>query len=183
MLSRNFLSAFKRATEERWSHRSINPTISGFQFQPGTLWNPGLSNDKVAEYETVLGVRFPHDFRAFLGAMNGTDLPTLNVYASRGEPPRTSVGVYSYPRDLGIAKQRVEDVRESRDEIAADLREQGFDLPPEADLVPIYLHRYVLCTSDLNRSVVLSIVVHSTDAIVYGNSLQEYLEREFLGDS
>jgi hypothetical protein len=183
LLSRNFLAEFKRATEEKWSQRSINPTISGFQFQPGTRWNLGLSKDKVTEYETVLGVRFPHDFRDFLGAMNGTDLPTLNVYASCGELPRTSVGVYCYPRDLRIVKQRIEDCRESRDEIATDLREQGFDLPNEADLVPIYLHRYVLCTSDLNRSVVLSIVVHSTDAIVYGNSLQEYLEREFLGDS
>jgi hypothetical protein len=115
--------------------------------------------------------------------MNGTDLPTLNVYASCGEQPRESVGVYSYPTDLGIVKLRMEDARESRDEITTDLREQGFDLPPEADLVPIYLHRYVVCTSDLNRSVVLSIVVHSADAIVYGNSLQEYLEREFLGES
>jgi hypothetical protein len=183
LLNRDFLASFKGATEERWSQRSINPTISGFQFQPGTRWHPGLSDDKIAEYETVLGVRFPHDFRAFLGAMNGTDLPTLNVYASCGEQPLKSVGVYSYPRDLGIVKLRSEDVREGRNEIAADLREQGFDLPPEANLVPIYLHRYVVCTSDLNRSVVLSIVVHSTDAIVYGNSLQEYLEREFLGES
>jgi hypothetical protein len=183
LLDHNFLASFKSATEERWSQRSINPTISGFQFQAGTRWYPGLCDDKIAEYETVLGVRFPHDFRVFLGAMNGTDLPTLNVYASCGEQPRESVGVYSYPTDLGIVKLRMEDARESRDEITADLREQGFDLPPEADLVPIYLHRYVVCTSDLNRSVVLSIVVHSTDAIVYGNSLQEYLEREFLGES
>jgi hypothetical protein len=183
LLSRNFLAEFRRATEERWSQRSINPTISGFQFQPGTRWNPGLSDDKIAEYETVLEVRFPNDFRAFLGAMNGTDLPTLNIYASCGEPPRKSVGVYSYPRDLGTVKLRIEDVRESRDEIATDLREQGFDLPPEAALVPIYLHRYVVCTSDLNLSVVLSVVVHSTDAIVYGNSLQEYLEREFLAEA
>ena len=183
MLSRNFLAEFKGATEERWSQRSINPTILGFQFQLGTRWNPGLSADKVDEYETVLGVQFPRDFRDFLGATNGTDLPTLNLYASCGEPPRTSVGVYSYPRDLNIVKQRIEDVRESRDEIATDLREQGFDLPAEADLVPIDGHRYVVCTSDLNSSVVLSILVHSTDAIVYANSLQEYLERDFLGDS
>ncbi len=122
LLDRNFLASFKSATEERWSQRSINPTISGFQFQAGTRWNPGLSDDKVAEYETVLGVRFPHDFRAFLGAMNGTDLPTLNVYASCGEPPRESVGGYCYPRDLGIVKQRIEDVRESRNEIATDFK-------------------------------------------------------------
>jgi hypothetical protein len=80
-------------------------------------------------------------------------------------------------------RQRIEDVRESRNEIAAELREQGFDLSAQSDLVPIFGHRYVVCTSNLNTSVVLSIVVHDVDAIVYGNTLQEYLEREFLGGS
>ena len=183
MLSHEFLAEFKRATEQKWSQQDINPAVYGFQFQRGTRWNPGLSDDKIAEYENVLGVRFPVDFRTFLRRMNGTDIPTLNVYGYGGEPHRTSVGIYSYPIDLEIVKQRIEDVRESRDEITTDLRDQGFDLSVEAGLVPIYAHRYVVCTSNLNHSVVLSIVVHSTDAIVYGESLQEYLEREFLGDS
>jgi hypothetical protein len=63
------------------------------------------------------------------------------------------------------------------------------------DLVPIYIHRYVMCTRDLESSFVLSIFTDlarqtpeggyepSEDAIVYGNSLKEYLEREFLMDS
>jgi len=183
LLSRDFLAEFRGATEERWREQSIDPTICGFQFQRGTRWNPGLSDERIAEYETALGVRFPHDFRAFLGTMNGTELPMLNVYASCGAPPRESVGVYSYPRDLGIVKLRIEDVRECRDEIAADLRKQGFELTSEAALVPIFVHRYLVCTSDLDLSVVLSIVVHSTDAIVYGHSLREYLQREFFSES
>jgi hypothetical protein len=180
LLDRNFLEAFKRATEQKWSRQSIDPTISGFQFQPGTRWNPGLSDDKIAEYEGALGVQFPYDFRAFLGHVNGTDLPTVNVFSSEGEPPRTSVGVYSYPRDLEIVKQRIEDVRDSRSEIVNDLREQGFEFPAEGGLVPIFGNRYVLCSSNRASCVVLSIVVHSTDAIVYGDSLERYLEREFL---
>ena len=182
MFDRNFLPEFKRATEERWAERPIDPSVYGFQFQPGTRWNIGLSREEIVEYEAVLAVSFPHDFRDFLGAMNGTDLPTLNVYGSSGEPPRTSTGVYSYPRDVKLVKQRIEDVRDSRSAIAADLWEQGFDLPAEAQLVPIYFHRYVVCTPDLNRSPVLSIADHSTDAIVYASSLREYLEREFLND-
>jgi hypothetical protein len=114
--------------------------------------------------------------------MNGTDLATLNVYGSCGEPPRESVGVYSYPRDIERAKTRIEDIRASRAEITADLAEQGFELPAEANLVPVYIHRYVVCTSILNSSVVLSVVVNAADAIVYGNSLREYLEKEFLRD-
>jgi hypothetical protein len=115
--------------------------------------------------------------------MNGTDIPALNVYACCGERHRTSAGVYSYPRDLEMVKQRMEEVRESRNKIATDLRGLGFDLTADSHLVPIYSHRYVVCTSNPGRSEVLSIVVNDVDAIVYGNSLREYLEREFLGDS
>jgi len=180
MLNRDFLLQFKKTTESSWSQQSINPAAYGFQFQLGTRWNPGLSTAEIEEYENAVGMHFPLDFRAFLHVMNGTDVPTLNVYGHCGEPHRTSVGFYSYPRDLKIVEQRIEDVRESRNEIAADLKEQGFDLSSHADLVPIFGHRYVVCTSNLNSSVVLSIVVHDVDAIVYGNSLEEYLEREFL---
>ena len=115
--------------------------------------------------------------------MNGTDLATLNVYGSCGEPQRESVGVYSYPRDIEAVKARIEHIRANRAEIAADLAGQGFELPAEAGLVPVYIHRYLVCTTDLNSSVVLSIVVNATDAIVYGNSLRGYLEKEFLRDS
>jgi hypothetical protein len=180
MLDLDFLTAFKRETEETWSTRSIDPAGYGFQFQRGTRWNPGLTDDMVAEYEHALGVGFPRDFRAFLGTVNGTDLPTLNVYGHCGEAFRQSVGVYAYPRDIEIVRLRIEDVLRNRAEISADLADQGFTLPVEARLVPLVGHRYVMCTSDPESSVVLSIVVDSVDAIVYANSLKEYLEVEFL---
>jgi hypothetical protein len=182
MITGDFLIEFKRTTEARWSEISFNPSVYGFQFQRGTCWNAGLPDEKIAEYESVLRVRFPNDFKAFLREMNGTDLATVNIYGSCGQPPRQSVGIYSYPRDIDIVKQRIEDIRVSRNEIAIDLAGQGFELLTEANLVPIYSHRYVVCTSNLDSSPVLSIVVKDTDAIVYGSSLREYLEKEFLCD-
>jgi hypothetical protein len=174
------LAEFRRATEAKWSNTLINPTIYGFQIQQGTRWNVGLSVKLIEEYESVLSSHFPNDLRSFLLEMNGTDLPELNVNAPAGSQ-RESAGVYSYPRDIEIVKTLVERTRTSKDEIISDLAWQGFDLTEEASLVPIYGHRYVVCTPDLNSSTVLSIVVHDTDAIVYGNSLMEYLETEFLG--
>jgi hypothetical protein len=182
MLSNDFLTQFKRATEKKWSEQSINPNLYGFQFQRGTRWNPGLSDEEIAQYEDVLRVRFPHDFNAFLREMNGTDISTLNIYGYRGEPPRQWVGVYSYPRDLGIVRRLIEDVTKHRAELITTMAEQGLDLPVEAGLVPIYGHRYLVCTSSPDSSVVLSID-GGDDAIVYGNSLKAYLEREFLPDS
>jgi hypothetical protein len=145
-------------------------------------WNPGLSDAAITEYERDMGVRFPHDFTAFLQAMNGTDLPTLNVYGYCGEPLRRSTGVYSYPRDIETVRWRVRELGEYRKEIAADLADQGFLLPADAGFVAIYGHRYLLCTSDPDSSVVLSIVVRSVDAIVYAKSLKEYLEKDFLSN-
>ncbi len=173
-----FLYSFKSQTEERWSKTKFNPKIYGFQFLRGTKWNPGLTDTQIAEYERVLGTRFPDDFRRFLRVMNGTDLPTVNIYGYSGEPHRTSIGVYSYPRDLEIVKSRLDDIRGIRNEIAQVLSEQSFVLEIETGLVPIYVHRYIVCTSDPTQSTVLSI--YGTDAIIYGETLREYLEKEFL---
>jgi|GEM_PF-5373704 len=61
------------------------------------------------------------------------------------------------------------------------MSDQGFSLSADAAFVPILAHRYVVCTSDLDSSGVLSIA-DAEDAIVYGSSLEEYLVREFLRD-
>ena len=76
---------------------------------------------------------FPRDFRSFLCAMNGTDLPTLNVYAHCGEP-RQGVGVYSYPRDLEVIRRLIDDVSKERTEITNTIAEKGFALHPTAAL-------------------------------------------------
>jgi hypothetical protein len=51
MLDGDFLTEFKRATGAKWSEKSIDPTLHGFQFQQGTCWNEGLSDEMVTEYE------------------------------------------------------------------------------------------------------------------------------------
>lgn len=179
MLRSDFLVEFKRVTEAQWRDRPINPHLYGFQFQQGTRWNPGLSEEKIAEYEKLLRMQFPYDFRTFLRAMNGTDLPTLNIYGYRPEPPHTAAGVYSYPRDIELVKWLAEGVLEDRDVLTATLAAEEFDLTTAVGLLPVYEHRYLVCTPDLESSVVLS--VHSDqDAIVYGASLQQYLQREFV---
>jgi hypothetical protein len=78
-------------------------------------------------------------------------------------------------------KQLIEIVQENRDEIALDLASQGFHLPAQASLVPICGHRYVVCTRKLNTSAVVSVVVNDVDAVVYANSLREYLRKDFMG--
>lgn len=92
-------------------------------------------------YEGLLGVRLPEDFRKLLRVLNGTDLATVNVYAFSGEPLRPSVGVYSYPKNLGEIRQRMKHIEAYRDELVVTMAEHGFTLSPEDSLVPIYIHR------------------------------------------
>jgi hypothetical protein len=165
VLSDDFLAEFKPATEEKWSERPIDRTVCGSQFQRGARWDPGLPDERIAEYEGALGVRFPHDFVAFLRAVNGTDLPTLSVYGDSGYPPRQSVGVYSYPRDIEVVRQGIEDVQEWRAELERTMAEQGFVLAAQAARVPIYIHRYVVCAPNLDTSVVLSIADEADDRL------------------
>jgi hypothetical protein len=180
MLSIEFLSAFKRETEEKWSRCLINPTVWGYQFQTGTRWNPGLSDEQVWAYEEEVGIRFPSEFRAFLGVMNGTDLPRLNLGGGIGESAREWVGVYAYPRDLESVRRGIDEAAKDRDTLTATMADQGFTLTPRAKLMPIFAHRCVVCDDKQDDCVVLS-VWDPEDTIVYGNTLQEYLEREFLG--
>ena len=172
-----FLKAFKSTTEAYWNRCQPDPFIYGFQFQIGTTWRPGLLPAQIAEYQDRVRAKFPIDFKAMLSMINGTDRPTINLFGSSGLPQRTSPGVYSYPDDYPVILARMKGIRSKRDRIYSALTDQGLSFPHGSKLVPIFLHRFVVCTEDAASSVVLSI--HGTDAIMYGRSLQEYLEHEF----
>jgi len=181
LLTTDWLIRFKQATEEVWNSRPLNPAIYGFQIQPGTRWNPGLSDAEIEHYEKALQIDFPDDFRRLLGYINGTDLPTINIYGESGIPPQQSVGVYSYPRDLPHVQHRIASLNAASDRprLFETLAEGGLSLPPDTKFAPIYEHRYVVCTKFFPQSPVVSIW-DADDAIFYGDSLGDYLEREFL---
>ena len=176
MLTREFLREFRRKCELNWSTRTLQ-----LGSKIGSHWNPGLSESEIADYERTVGFHLPEDIKAMLREMNGSGPFTGYVYGHNGPERVSFVGVYSFPKDLGVIQIRIEDVRLWRSQIAADLAQQNFDLPDSANLLPIYGHRYVLCTAAVDSSLVLSILAQEQpDAIVYANSLQEYLEKEFL---
>jgi hypothetical protein len=86
-----------------------------------------------------------------------TDIPAIDVRGSRGEPPRFAPGFYSYPRDLELIKKRIENVSTDKIQLSATLEEQGFHLPDDAKFIPIYSHRYLVCSPSIESSPVLSI--------------------------
>ena len=179
-IDEHFIKEFRRKTEAIWKNRELNLGIYGFQIQTGTRWNTGLSENDIKQYEHHLDLRFPDDFRLILRHMNGTDLPTLNVYGTSGEPHAMGVGVFSFPRDSKLMKKCLEEVARERSEIRAVLKDDGFNLDPEMGLIPFFPHRYLVSDPNLPEVPVLSIV--GTDAIVYAPNFRSYLESEFLKD-
>jgi len=179
MLDIDSFLAFKSASEERWARIPIKDTVWGFQIQARTRWNSGLTDDAIAQYEEAISTSFHPDFKTFLKCMNGTDIPAIDVRGTSGEPPRFGPGFYSYPRDLELVNNRIELASTDKAQLAVTLEEQGFHLPANAKLVPVYAHRYLVCSPNVDGSPVLSIW-NSSDAIVYGRSLLDYLEREVL---
>ncbi len=175
------VAEFRRASEDFWRGETIRADLWGGQIQPGTRWISGLSDGEIEQYEADVGARFPHAFRDYLSEMNGTDMPRIDVRGGSGKPRAFIPGFYSYPRDIELVRLLIADADSNRTELQATLLEQGFQLPDDARLVPIFAHRYVVCTSDPNESAVVSIWSPS-DAIVYGCSLLDYLEREVLSE-
>jgi hypothetical protein len=175
----DYFKNLKQASEEKWRITSIRQDLWGFQFQPGTRWNSGLSDEGIARFETAVNARFPAVFRQFLRQMNGTDTPTLDVRGSSGERHRRGPGFYSFPADTERITRIIDEVERDRARLGATLKDEGFELSGVARLVPIFAHRAVVCDPASECSVVLSIY-DATDAIVFGNSLQEYLEREIF---
>ncbi|MFO0954002.1 MAG: hypothetical protein U0835_23180 [Isosphaeraceae bacterium] len=179
MITKDFVINFKNTTENRWRTQSMDPALYGFQFQKGTRWNPGLSEKQISRYERDLGISFPIDLRLFFAHLNGTDLETLNVYGNSGEPYLKGVGVYSYPNDLDVVKERIADIVEEFTDVSSLLFDVGLG-KKGGNLLPFYNNRYVVCGSDYPDVPVLS--VEGNDAIVYATDFRGYLEKEFLRD-
>jgi hypothetical protein len=75
-----FLDWFRERTEATWSTYPT-PTVEGFakrrllgcDWQTGTRWLGGLSEEQLAEVERTWALRFPPDYRLFLHRLHAVD--------------------------------------------------------------------------------------------------------------
>ena len=162
-----FFPWLKENSERYWQTVEINGGIYGFQIQKGTKWLPGLSEQEVAEYEKEMGFSFPEVYKLFLKHMNGTDIPTINIYGQSGEPYQYAFGYYSYPRDLSTVKEQIEWIYEE------------FGVTPEfidknriPRIMPIVGHRFLVMDHCAGAPV---LSMYGRDTIYYGRSLESFL--------
>ena len=102
----------------------------------------------------------------------------MNIYGNNGNPYAYAAGVYSYPRDIEIIKQRIAWLKQDWDAAFESLELGVGELGKNPKFIPFYIHRYILSNGKPSDSIVCSI--HGSDAIVYGSNLKEYLKAEFL---
>jgi hypothetical protein len=176
MLAPSLFQLFKSTTENHWASSQYQlKAVYGYQPQPNSTWLPGLTTQQIHEFELQVQATFPNDFKCYLSHLNGIDLPEINVYGFSGEPHVRRTQAYSYPRDMTLIKEMMSYISEDYDEIIEELTEQG-SLPvgSAVKFIPLYGHRYLACTPNLNESNIYSIV--GSDAILFANSIEDYMQ-------
>ncbi len=167
---------FRRATEKRWVNREIYRSW-GYQIQPGTKWNSGLSSSEIKLFENRLGFSLPEKYVAQLQELNGFNKDCVDVHAFEGEPYNYSRRCYKYPDDLDDLSWLVEEIKEYESYVHQALTEKGFPCENIIGYVPLYGHRALVVYNNDKLTPVISIV--GNDVMVYGTSLGKYWKTEF----
>jgi hypothetical protein len=70
---------FKSKTEKKFKHTRLYSNTWGWQIQPGTQWNAGLSIEEIEELESLFGFAFPLDYKEMLSVINGFDRDQISI--------------------------------------------------------------------------------------------------------
>jgi hypothetical protein len=146
--------------------------------QKGVSFEPGLSDQEIADIRSTYNVHVPPDLKAFLH--------------------RAVPGGKGFPNWRGSQDEIKEVMNWPLESIRFDIERNGFWLPSwgpkpttltdalavattaiakAPTLIPIYMHRYIPAEPHRAGNPVIS--VYQTDIIPYGNDLPGYLHREF----
>ncbi|HMF34710.1 MAG TPA: hypothetical protein VKK79_25025 [Candidatus Lokiarchaeia archaeon] len=157
----------KQASEAFWETISVRTDIYGFQIQPGTTWNPGLSIEEIANYEAEVGFAFPPIYKEYLKVMNGTNTPAINVYGDSGNPPQFAKEYYAYPEDLPQVMDKIlwiyDECKISPEEVESQ------EIP---HILPIVSHRFLIVDRCPSNPV---LSMYGNDIIPYSRNLMVFL--------
>ena len=151
----------------------------------GVVFDAGLTECEFLIIEELYGIRFPKSFRNFL---------QYGVPMSESE--------YEFPRWRDFSEKNIEVIRQKLNDpfdwLKNDIVKHGFWLPCWGEqpgftetaenrfnilishspkLIPIFGHRYMPQLENLDNPPVISTV--GRDTVIYGATLDDYLEMEF----
>ncbi|QBD74780.1 SMI1/KNR4 family protein [Ktedonosporobacter rubrisoli] len=201
-----FLRWFQERTELAWqSYQTrtfedfVASGVGGRDWQQGTCWSGGLSEQEIVAVEQRFHTHFPPDYRLFLQQLHSVDRLLVGArYADDNTMiPITAPSFYHWQRDTEaieaayawLVKGLYFDVQH------ANLWPQSWGAKPASaeaqearvrelvsaapKLIPILGHRYLLAEPCKAGNPVLSI--YQSDMVVYGDNLHNFFLKEFGG--
>ena len=201
-----FVNWFQERTEATWSTYPT-PTLEEFaarrmigcNWQPGTRWLVGLSEERIAEIERQWRLTFPPDYRLFLARLHAVDRPMRCLSGKRSpyDVPalRDETSFYNWLTETALIQDRLDalvdglqfDVENSglwrsawepKPATAQARAERVRELVGAAPrLIPVFSHRYLLAEPSQAGNPIFSIV--QSDIIVFATDLRTYFLSEF----
>ncbi|HLP53427.1 MAG TPA: SMI1/KNR4 family protein [Fluviicola sp.] len=168
---------FKIKTEKKFKRKPLYSNVYGWQIQPGTKWNPGLTPGEINDLESLFGFDFPTDYKEMLSVINGFDRDQISIDPEGTREDQFGGNMYTYPRDYEKSNWLTEEILEYINYTKERLSDAGFDVDQLIGFVPLYAHRALAVFKDKSLSPVIS-VHQGTDVIIYGHSLMEYWKNE-----
>lgn len=201
-----FLDWFKKRTEQYWAAhepRSLDDYrlagAGGTDWQRGTRWVDGLTDESIHAIEHQWHLTFPPDYRLFLQHLHCVDRLMVGAFfTGDGEhtlEPGEKPSFHNWLEDMTAVQQKFDCVRDglefdiehnelwlgswgakpnSLDKQKEVLRNLLKQAPP---LVPVFGHRYLVADPAVAGNPVISVC--QSDIIVYGSDLRSYLLIEF----
>ena len=201
---RNFLSWFKTETEKKWSnYKERDPKelqsvkVSNCDFQKGSKWVAGMTDNEISRIEFDWGITFPPDYRLFLQILHTINQPM--ICPGFDGKYRYIPSFYNWQTEQDSIKQALQTIIEGllfdvehnnvwlhswgeKPESQKVTQEKIHELVVKAPkLIPVFGHQYLLAEPCVAGNPVLSIV--QSDIIVYSTCLRNYLIDEFLTSS
>lgn len=168
---------FKKRTERNFSRAKINKSVWGYQIEPGSKWNKGLTQNQIEKLEKLMGFELPTDYKSMLSTMNGLDHDQRAVDPTGTLDDEFGTNLYRYPNDFKRTRWLLKKIHENIKHVKKALANSDFDTKKIVGFVPLYAHRALVVFKDKSLSPVVS--VWGDDVIVYGNNLWDYWHNEF----
>ena len=173
--------AFKKLCEREFKFLELEEGIYGFQIQPGTRWNKGLSEKQIIQLEQQFGFIFPIEYRAFLKVMNGFDHKCISIDPDGQEENRYCHLCYTYPKNCYEQDSHysylLKDLADYKASVFEVLIANGFNIAEFQGFVPLYSHRALVVFKDKLLSPVISIM--QDDIVVIAQDLKSYWIKQF----
>lgn len=201
-----FLNWFRARTEATWSMYQprtfedyVAAGVGGTDWERGTRWVDGLSEEQIEQIERRWSLRFPPDYRLFLRVLHTIDRPKLGAFYNDDSPsslvPRKAPSFYNWLAEEEALQGSFDwlvdglqfDVEHNRLWLAgwgakpSTLSVQKERVPAlvagAPRMIPVIGHRYLLAEPCQSGNPVFSI--YQSDIIDYGPDLRTYFLREF----